>query len=508
MDFRPSTITRRVAVLQRAVGIVLVVLAAGPAYATVLAAAAATFQPIGMEFGEATMYGATLRILQGQPLYQPFDVPPFTVVPYTPLFYYAAAGLRAVFGEGFLPGRILSLAAGLSTAGLIAVIAAHSVRSVWLGALSALLFLGLAFPGGAPWLGLYRVDMLGVALSLGAVAALRLRRAIVLAGILAGLALLTKQTLFAASLAGVIWLWPSRRAAATYLGLAAIVVLVPCLVLDITTRGALVENAVLANVNPFDLTVARTLFTQMAAAEWLPLLLALVYVASRPTERLLVIYWLATSLQLIGMAKVGANHNYWIEFAAATAVLAAFGTATLLKSRLAAAAAPTLVVVFGVVLGSGLVHITLGGVGSVHRTVTEVGDQMAMLRAGSQDSGFDALVRRVHDEPGFVLADPPDVVVLANRPVMFEPLIFSMLQDEGTWHAELAVKMICDGSVRLLVLNYPLGPQNNGTFGRFHAWPDMVWHALEDALQPAGEQANREIYIARQQVDPACGSGA
>src|SRR5579871_4397739 len=110
---RQGTISRRVTLLHRGLGVLLVALSFGPAYATLLSAAAATLQPIGMEFGEATIYGATLRILQGLPLYQNIDVPPFTVVPYTPLYYFAAAALRAIFGEGFGPGRMLSLVAGV-----------------------------------------------------------------------------------------------------------------------------------------------------------------------------------------------------------------------------------------------------------------------------------------------------------------------------------------------------------------------------------------------------------
>ena len=143
----------------------------GPAYATLLAAATAAIQPISLDFGETTIYAATLRILQGQPLYQPVAGPPYTVTPYTPLYHVAATGLRAVFGEGFGPGRVLSAAAGSGDRDHArARNQPHCARCLgWARWRASVLFLALAFPGGTPWLGLYRVDTLGVALSVAAI---------------------------------------------------------------------------------------------------------------------------------------------------------------------------------------------------------------------------------------------------------------------------------------------------------------------------------------------------
>ena len=158
--------------LLAATGVLLVAMLARAAYATLLAAATAAIQPISLDFGETTIYAATLRILQGQPLYQPVAGPPYTVTPYTPMYHVAAAGLRAVFGEGFGPGRVLSAGAGVATAIMLALVASRTARAAWVGVLAGLLFLALAFPGGTPWLGLYRVDTLGVALSVAAITVL------------------------------------------------------------------------------------------------------------------------------------------------------------------------------------------------------------------------------------------------------------------------------------------------------------------------------------------------
>src|SRR5438132_12428154 len=79
---------------------------------------------------------------------------------------------------------------------------------------AALLFLALVFPGGTPWLGLYRVDTLGVALLLASIVVLSYcgsTHASVVAGVPAGLALLSKEWSVAAAQAGSIWWWPDWR---------------------------------------------------------------------------------------------------------------------------------------------------------------------------------------------------------------------------------------------------------------------------------------------------------
>ena len=91
-----------------------------------------------------------------------------------------------------------------------------------------------------------------------------------------------------------------------------------------------------------------------------------------------------------------------------------------------------------------------------------------------------------------MLADPPDVVVLANRPVYFEPLIYSVLMDEGAWRPDAAVDTICSGQVRLLVLDYRLGDHSD-TYGSRDAFPAPVLRALESVMRFESTQANRNV---------------
>ncbi len=418
-------------------------------------------------------------------------------------------------GKGFGPGRTLSLVSGALTALLIGLIAAHVARASWVGAFAAVLFLALAFPGGTPWLGLYRVDTLGVALSVAAIAALsfgRGMRATVAGGILAGLALLCKQTFVAALLAGIVWQWSERPRLLAFVTVAALVIGIPCVWLELAT-GAFVQN-VLSPLNPFDASVAARMVREFVATQWLPIALAGVCLFfrpwKRPTERLLLIYWIASSFQLVGLGKVGSNHNYFIEFAAATAMLSALGAYRLLHLRrheLSLVAAGGLLVVLRLALGGSFAQVAFGGIGAIRTEETKVAADVSMLRAGSHDPDFDSLVERVREEPGIVLADPPDVVVLADRPVYLEPLIYSVLMAEGKWRPDPAVQTICSGQVRLLILDYRLGDHAD-TFGQFDAFPAPVTRALEAVMRYDSSQADRNIYTLRSDIDVTAGASS
>jgi hypothetical protein len=223
----------------------------------------------------------------------------------------------------------------------------------------------------------------------------------------------------------------------------------------------------------------------------------------RQPDRLLFIYWIASSIQLVGLGKVGSNHNYFIEFAAATAMLGAIGAFRLLHAdrwELAIGSAACLIVVFGAVLGHGLIQTAFGGRGTIRAMVTKVSDDSAMIKAGAHDSEFQRLIQRVRDEPGIVIADPPDVVVLADRPVYLEPLMYSVLMAEGEWQPGPAVNTICTGQVTLLVLAYQLGDHSD-IYGSFDAFPDPVTRALEKVMRYDETQAYRNVYTLRSGID-------
>lgn len=493
-----------------AVGVLVLCCLAVPATVTLLAAAWAVVQPVGLDYAEPVVYGQALRIVSGEPLYQPVDSPPFTVAAYTPLYYWLAGALQLVAGVGWWPGRLLSLATGVTTAVLVGVTAGRRSGGVWVAAFAGLLFLALAFPGPFPWLGLYRVDLVGVALSVAAVALLTrstATRAVVAAGVLAGLAMLCKQTFIAAVLAGTLWQWRDWPKAGAFFGSALLTVAIPCLALELTTNGAFLENTVVANVTPFHPSIAAGLLPIFLATQWLPLLLTLVYLAvQRPWQRhgdtwLVVLYWGLSSVPLVlGIAKIGANVNYWIEFAAATAILAGRGAACVLSSsrRVVAVAGAA-----GLFLAVGT---SLAGPGGARASVGTVRSDIGAVLRRTRNVEFDALVERVRREPGGVLAEPMDVVVLARRQVLLEPFIYNLLLDAGRWQPDTLVARICSGEIGLVVLGYPLEVGARMTDGLYALWPAPVMTALQQTMTLDSVEATRYLYTPRKPPEQGCGA--
>ena len=270
--------------------------------------AAAIAQPRELMYGEAILYDHAARLLRGEALYQPLDRPPFTIAIYTPLYYWAVAGLRAAAGPGFGPGRALSSAAALAAAALVGALTAQRRRRPGPGLFAALLFLALGASGVEPfpWSALYKEDLLGAALALGAVAVLTGgagRRRLALAAALAALAFLTKQAYVAAGLAGTLWLWRrDRRGAAVFAGAGLGLALGVGVALQAAT-GAFLANAAAGNANPFSTTALLTNLTLLAQLQGGPLALAGLYLVrrrgARPLDDLVVVYFGAAAASSI-----------------------------------------------------------------------------------------------------------------------------------------------------------------------------------------------------------------
>jgi hypothetical protein len=483
-----------------------------------------------LQYGEAIIYSHAARLLHGEPLYQPLDRPPYTVASYTPLYYWLGAALRLAFGEGFGPGRGLSLLAGVAAAGLVGLIVARQAGSRWAGLFASLLFLGLGMPWVAPrpdlffegeviqtaganliadlpistpWMGFYKEDVLGVALSLAAVATLQAGSRpghIAAAGVLAALAILTKQTLIAPALAGTIWLLARNRGQAIlFVGVVSGVVLGTALILE-ATSGAFFANAVLGNVNPMRLDVLAATVPTLVRFQAGPVLIAALTAVQMlrtraEADRLLVLYWIATMLPLLGLAKAGSNHNHWTEFAASTAILATLGLwrafSTVKLPRL-----PSIVPIL--LLGATLVAVTplLGGAGRMRPSWPQQGP-------GEQEQ-MQALVERVRSEPQAVLAAPLHLVALADRPILLEPYIFSILEREGRWDSGPLVRRICGREIGLLVFEHPL-EDGSGRYHGYDFWPARVLAALQDTMVFEREEAGYLLYVPQPigQIAPA-----
>jgi hypothetical protein len=453
-------------------------------------------RPTEIVYGEALIQDHAARLLRGEALYQPLGVPSFSVVAYTPLFYGLIALGQAMIGPSLLLARIVSVLAAACIVTSLGWLAARRGRGPAAGLLAALLFVGLGFPTPLPSFALGKEDTLGVALSVASVAVLASGRSkwrVGGAAILAALAVLTKQTLLAAGLAGFIALGlHNRRAALQFAALSAGPVLAVVLAFELTTH-AFFTNAVFANVLPFRTDILMTNLATLKAYQAGPLAVAAFGAVRRLVQRrsfedtLLPLYWLATLLSVAGLASPGSAQNYWIELAASSAVLATTEIFVWLhgpdvRSRLVGAALAVVPCVNLVVAGR-LALIWLPALSAY--------DEVAV--ASSQ---LNSMVERVRSTSGAIVAEPLDTLALAGKPTLVEPWESDALYRSGIWDINPLVDRVCAGDIQLAVLAHSLD-DTVVAYQEYSIWPAPLQDALRQKMVLQDKIADRYIYVPR-----------
>jgi type IV secretory pathway TrbD component len=450
--------------------------------------------PVEIMYGEALIQDHAARILRGEALYQPLGHPSYTVASYTPLFYVLMAATQAVGGPGLLAGRFVSVVATVVTAALLGRLAAGQGRGVVAGALAGLLFVAFGFPTPFPWFALAKEDVLGVAFGVGSIAVLvsgRDRPRVVVSGLLAAMAILTKQPLIAALVAGLVSLWLCDRRRVLLFGLASVGPVLAVVAASELSTHAFLANTVFANVQPFRVDVLLTSLAGFKAYQAGPVALTAVAVVRRLYVRksfediLLPAYCVVSALPLLGLASVGSAQNYWIELAAATSVLAAseiwwWLRGPDLRSRLVGAAL-ALVPLVNVVVAGRLALIWLPA-------LAQYADP-----AGTQ-AEFAAVLERVRSTPGEVVAEPLDALALAGKPALVEPWAADALYQSGTWDIGPLVDRVCNGDIQLAVLAHALD-DSVVAYQDYGIWPAPLIDALRQKMVLQGTRAGRYLYI-------------
>jgi hypothetical protein len=195
--------------------------------------------PYELEWMEGGVLGHVHRVLDGQPLYGAPSLR-FTPFIYTPLYYYASAGAAWLLGPNLSTLRLVSILGSVLALWAIYRLVTDETKSRWAGLIGACLFAACFRLAGA-WLDLARVDALFMGLLLAALVCVRgvaSRRRALVAGLLFGAAILTKQEALLPSLAVLPFLWRrGPRLAATYGAALAAAVAVPTLWLQNASHG-------------------------------------------------------------------------------------------------------------------------------------------------------------------------------------------------------------------------------------------------------------------------------
>ena len=221
--------------------------------------------PYQLDYGEGLLLHFVNEWAHGRPIYGPLYTYPYITANYPPLSIVLALALTPLLGMGYLAGRVWTLLAVIASAALIAAWVRRS-GGRWLPALvAALLFVGS--PYVYHWAPLYRVDLVGLALTLAGLYVISWAfpprqaapqreprpRWLWLAVLLFLAALYTKQSFVFAPLAAALYLFffaDRRQALKLVLGLGALGGGL-FLAINALTRGGFWQGLVVSNVNPF-----------------------------------------------------------------------------------------------------------------------------------------------------------------------------------------------------------------------------------------------------------------
>lgn len=141
--------------------------AAGYVGLTVWLALRAMFFPYTLDYGEGDVFWFTLKLARGLNIYETLGGPPFDAANYPPVAMLLTAAMAPVFGEALTFGRWLNFAAALVVAAFAVRLVRTETRDWRVALLMGLLFLGSTFV--YHWMPLYRVDLIGLAFTLGGI---------------------------------------------------------------------------------------------------------------------------------------------------------------------------------------------------------------------------------------------------------------------------------------------------------------------------------------------------
>jgi hypothetical protein len=100
-----------------------------------------------------------------------------------------------------------------------------------------------------------------------------------------------------------------------------------------------------------------------------------------------------------------------------------------------------------------------------------------------------------------------DVVPLAGKRILFEPVIFTIFYQQGYWDSSSLVRYICAGNVGLLVTSHDLAAPPDSVSG-VPEWPEPVLFALRNVMVLEQKLNGHFVYAASHlDADQRCLSG-
>lgn len=272
--------------------------------------------------GECVVAAHSSMLAHDGTLYYDFHHSPYTVAPYTPLFYLLDAGLQRSGLPIYLAGRIVSFAAAVGIVALVWFLTLLYTNDRLGTALAALLCASSSLL--LIWGTVGQVDVLALFWALAAFYLysrynLLAENTLLWAGVCTLLAFFTKQTMLACPAAICLHLFFSGRKAVALKFAAGCLAVASAIVLplDRALHGRFFADTVYGNINPFALSkfAAQIRFTLLVAG---PLVIVVAIGAKKAIRKCgaapFLYLFLAALVFLASAARIGSDLNYQLEF--------------------------------------------------------------------------------------------------------------------------------------------------------------------------------------------------
>ena len=442
--------------------------------------------PYSLDFGEGILLVQSSMLMNGENIYPPVSDYPYMVSNYHPLYPFLS-GLPFLFSNPALwSGRLITLLSAIGSFLLVGKIVFKSTRRIELGMLAALLPLCLSFPYN--WAFIYRVDYLGIFLSLlGLYFYMHPHKkyGIYLSIIPFALAFFTKLNFILAPIACIYDLFYRKDSErGKYLLVFALGIGVPYLTLNLITGFGLFMHTLVYTVNLFH--VDRMIEGYREILEYtLPLWFAILIGVSFSLGKfkpLIFAYLVLLMLGLITYGAEGSDSNYFLEllFVLPIAALMWFpeflkdtksGTDKTFKFRFDWLVL-ILIVFFGV-LGR---FNHPGDFGAAKRLALKV-------ESGKQIDSF------ISNCPGDVISEDLTFLAKNNKKMLFQPYIMSLLSRKGKWDQTTFVNDLAAKRFKLIILRFNVNDEYHSDN------PDVYGTAGFDRFTIEMEKAISENYL-------------
>ncbi len=418
------------------------------------------FFPYQLDYGEGYLLHFVKEWSQGRPIYKAAEGYPYILANYPPLPIVLALGLTLVLGMTYTAGRVWTLLAIVAVVGiLVAWVRREAGR--WLPAVAA----GLIFAGSPytyHWAPLFRVDLVGLALTVGGLYAVYLaspppgtgpargrqvRQGLLwLAVVLFVAGLYAKQSFLFAPAAALAYLfffvdrWQAIKMAAAMVVLGGGLFLL----INALTGGGFWYGLVASNVNPFlwsefwkqQADFFRTFAILALLAGW--------YVVDKffldrsvPLRRSvspLDLYLVAALASLWLAGKAGAWENYFFEALAALVLCGGLGLVRIGRYgvRLARIVPPLLV---------------LAQVGLMWHTPRDADRYLQLTRQSNE-----AMAPILESTPDPIISEDMGLLVTNGKVLDYCSFQYSQLARAGRWDQAWELGRLRDGRLSMVIL--------------------------------------------------------